>query len=132
MSLSQVQQADVVLFATPEYNFSVSGPLKNAIDWTSKGPNLWNKKLVSAVAAAGGSQGGKCRTAPTNDIHAACACCVLVMLFIPVACFSYLCAVCAARSALALNTIVTSLGAFYPPAGSKPVFVSACMGAYTS
>ena len=28
-----VAAADAVLFASPEYNYGVSGPLKNAIDW---------------------------------------------------------------------------------------------------
>ncbi len=34
----QVAQADAVLFATPEYNYSIPGVLKNAIDWVSRLP----------------------------------------------------------------------------------------------
>lgn len=34
----QVHAADAILFATPEYNYSVPGVLKNAIDWVSRPP----------------------------------------------------------------------------------------------
>lgn len=33
----QIRASDAVLFVTPEYNFSVPGGLKNAIDWLSRG-----------------------------------------------------------------------------------------------
>ncbi len=33
---SAISDADAVLFATPEYNWSISGALKNAIDWASR------------------------------------------------------------------------------------------------
>jgi chromate reductase len=55
--VSQVQAADAVLFATPEYNYSVTGPLKNAIDWLSRPPqSLWGKPVAMfGVAGRSGS-----------------------------------------------------------------------------
>ena len=42
-----------MLFACPEYNGSVSGPLKNAIDWASRNPNVWDNKPVAMMGAGG-------------------------------------------------------------------------------
>ena len=54
---AQVHSADAVLFATPEYNYSVTGPLKNAIDWLSRPPqSLWGKPVAMfGVAGRSGS-----------------------------------------------------------------------------
>jgi chromate reductase len=50
----RVRAADAVLFATPEYNYSVPGVLKNAIDWGSqpRGCNVWDLKPAAIVGAA--------------------------------------------------------------------------------
>jgi chromate reductase len=49
-------QADAVLFATPEYNSSVPGVLKNALDWASR-PFETNPLREKPVAVIGASQG---------------------------------------------------------------------------
>ena len=50
----RVRAADAILFATPEYNYSVPGVLKNAIDWGSQplGANVWGAKPAAIVGAA--------------------------------------------------------------------------------
>ena len=48
--------ADAILFSTPEYNGSVSGPLKNAIDWASR-PRLEAVLRNKPVAVLGASTG---------------------------------------------------------------------------
>ncbi len=50
--------ADGIVFATPEYNYSVSGVLKNAIDWLSRTtPQPFAAKPVAMFGAAGGPLG---------------------------------------------------------------------------
>jgi chromate reductase len=51
--------ADAILFATPEYNYSVSGVLKNAIDWASRpyGKSAWMGKPAAVMGASVGSLG---------------------------------------------------------------------------
>ena len=48
--------ADAILFVTPEYNYSVPGVLKNAIDWASRpyGDSAWAKKPVAVMGASVG------------------------------------------------------------------------------
>jgi chromate reductase len=54
-----VRAADAVIFCTPEYNFSIPGGLKNAIDWVSRLPNQpFAGKPVSLISASPGPVGG--------------------------------------------------------------------------
>lgn len=55
----KIRQADGILIASPEYNYSLSGPLKNAIDWGARPPNIWGRKSAALVSAAGGSGGNR-------------------------------------------------------------------------
>jgi chromate reductase len=55
---AQVAAADAVLFVTPEYNYSIPGVLKNAIDWASRPPEpAFNDKPVAIMGASGGILG---------------------------------------------------------------------------
>lgn len=55
----QIRETDAVLFITPEYNRSVPGVLKNAIDWGSRpyGQNLWDKLPAGILGASIGNIG---------------------------------------------------------------------------
>jgi chromate reductase len=57
---AQVAGADAVLFVTPEYNRSVPGVLKNAIDVGSRpyGASVWNGKPGAVISASPGAIGG--------------------------------------------------------------------------
>jgi chromate reductase len=52
-----IANADAVLFSTPEYNASIPGQLKNAIDWVSR-PVATNELRNKPVAVVGASTGG--------------------------------------------------------------------------
>jgi chromate reductase, NAD(P)H dehydrogenase (quinone) len=55
----RVRSADAILLVTPEYNYSVPGVLKNAIDWASRpyGDSAWNGKPVAVMGASVGTLG---------------------------------------------------------------------------
>ncbi|KAJ7982348.1 NADPH:quinone oxidoreductase [Quillaja saponaria] len=55
----KILEADSILFATPEYNYSIATPLKNAIDWASRPPNVWAGKAAAILSAGGGFGGGR-------------------------------------------------------------------------
>jgi chromate reductase len=56
----QIERADAVLFVTPEYNRSVPGVLKNAIDIASRpyGHSAWSGKPGAIVSLSPGALGG--------------------------------------------------------------------------
>jgi chromate reductase len=54
----RIAAADALLIATPEYNFSIPGVLKNAIDWASRPPNPpLDGKPVAIMGASTGNFG---------------------------------------------------------------------------
>ena len=50
----KIREADAILFVTPEYNYSIPGVLKNAIDWASRpyGDSAWNGKPAAIMGAS--------------------------------------------------------------------------------
>lgn len=52
----RIREADAIVFATPEYNYSVPGVLKNAIDCASRpyGDSAWSGKPVAVMGASPG------------------------------------------------------------------------------
>jgi chromate reductase len=61
----QIEEADAVLFVTPEYNRGMTAPLKNAIDWASRpyGKNSFAKKPAAICGASIGALGTACAQA---------------------------------------------------------------------
>ena len=56
--VQQVRDADAVIIATPEYNHSIPGGLKNALDWVSRFPEQpFKDKCVGIVGASSGRLG---------------------------------------------------------------------------
>jgi chromate reductase len=55
----RARAADAILFVTPEYNYSIPGVLKNAIDWASRpyGDSAWDGKPVAVMGASIGTLG---------------------------------------------------------------------------
>ena len=53
----KIRAADGVVFVTPEYNFSIPGGLKNAIDWLSRGSSPLKGKRVGIMGASDGPIG---------------------------------------------------------------------------
>lgn len=57
---NKIKEADAILIATPEYNYSVPGYLKNAIDWGTRpyGNNSFDDKPGAIMSASPGRFGG--------------------------------------------------------------------------
>jgi chromate reductase len=55
----RIREADAILLVTPEYNYSIPGVLKNAIDWASRpyGDSAWNGKPAAIMGASVGTLG---------------------------------------------------------------------------
>ncbi len=55
----KIREADAILIVTPEYNYSIPGVLKNAIDWASRpyGDNAFDGKPVAIMGASIGTLG---------------------------------------------------------------------------
>jgi chromate reductase len=55
----RIRESDAVLFVTPEYNYSIPGVLKNAIDWASRpyGDSAWSGKPAAIMGASPGAIG---------------------------------------------------------------------------
>ena len=67
---ASLEPADGFLFAACEYNSSISAALKNAIDWGSRGKNLFNNK-AAAIMGSGGYAGTTRAQGHMRDIAAA-------------------------------------------------------------
>ena len=66
----QIAAADAVLFATPEYNHSIPGQLKNALDWLSRplAGNPMQRKPTAVIGASTGIFGAVWAQAETRRI----------------------------------------------------------------
>jgi len=68
-----IAKADAVLFATPEYNSSIPGVLKNAVDWASRPPaaSPLRNKPVAVIGASTGMFGAVWAQAELRKVLAA-------------------------------------------------------------
>lgn len=70
----KIRQADGILIATPEYNYSIPALTKNAIDWGTRPPtdNAWKGKPVGIMGASNGRFGTvRCQQHLRNVLFAA-------------------------------------------------------------
>ncbi|HTT80927.1 MAG TPA: NADPH-dependent FMN reductase [Stellaceae bacterium] len=66
----QIAAADAILFACPEYNYSMTGVLKNAIDWASRPPDQPFAGKPCAIIGAAAGMAGSARA--QYDLRRAC------------------------------------------------------------
>jgi chromate reductase len=71
---TEFASADAILFATPEYNFSVPGQLKNAIDWASRpaGKGALRFVPVAVIGSSTGAYGAVWAQAELRKILGSC------------------------------------------------------------
>ena len=57
---SKVRDADAVLFAAPEHNYTITAVMKNAIEWGNRpsNDNSWDNKPAAIMSASSGPRGG--------------------------------------------------------------------------
>ena len=68
---AKIRAADGIVFACPEYNFSIPGVLKNATDWLSRGGSPFRWKRVGLVGAGSPAQGAEGGALPAEPAGAA-------------------------------------------------------------
>ena len=63
---AKIRAADAILLVTPEYNYSIPGVLKNAIDWCARpyGDSAWKGKPAAIMGASAGVLGTGARAVP--------------------------------------------------------------------
>ena len=68
-----VRESDAVVFSTPEYNSSIPGALKNALDWGSRpiATNAFRNKPVAVISSSAGAFGGVWAAAELRKVLAA-------------------------------------------------------------
>jgi chromate reductase len=68
---AKINAADALLFACPEYNYSMSGVLKNAIDWASRPPDQpFDDKPVGMLGASPErARHRPCAVSPTTELR---------------------------------------------------------------
>ena len=56
----KIREADAILFASPEHNYTVTAVLKNAIEWGNRPPGdaSWDGKPAAIMSASSGPRGG--------------------------------------------------------------------------
>jgi chromate reductase, NAD(P)H dehydrogenase (quinone) len=71
---ASIAAVDAVLFVTPEYNRSIPGGLKNAIDWASRpyGQNAFTRKPTATIGASTGKIGTAIAQTHLRSIMAFC------------------------------------------------------------